>query len=280
MWTWRRSRYSVALAAAVALASCASVPAVRVPLEAARFGLFPQSEIYFAFELTPQVRAAAETLLPEGARPLLRRAARVYGAASQGALYAAAEGRFSPASLRTALRFKGGWKPVPGSRDRWRAADGSLEAGSPAAGLLVLGSADISPVMARAAAAPDYAMPPQAAAALAGADFYGYLASVPAAMAGGLPIRSAWAAFAGEAGDRFRGDLTLLLAGESGGRLVSLAVRALLTQLLRQASVADYASRLREVSVQADGGVVRVTGLVLSAAEIAAVVQAFGGSAL
>jgi hypothetical protein len=232
--------------------------------------------VYFALSMTPQVRSAAEGLLPKRARPFLGRAERVYGARSAGGLYAAAEGRFSPGSVGAALGLAGGWERVPGSRDRWRAADGSLQAGSPEAGLLVLGSADISPVMAQAAAASGFAMPPQAAAALAGADFYGYIPSVPQEMAGGLPIRSAWASFAGGDGDRFRGDLTLLLAGESGGRLTSLAVRALLAQVLRDARVADYAPRLRDVSVQADPGFVRVTGLALSAEEIVAVVGSLG----
>ncbi len=206
---------------------------------------------------------------------MLKRVERIYGATAPGEVYAAAEGRFSPRSARTGFALAGGWKRV--GRDRWRAADGSLEAAAPGAGLLLLGSGDLAPVIERLGAAPRFAMPPEAAAALAGADFYGYIPSVPAAMAGGLPIRSAWASFTPAQDGRFRGALTLLLAGEGGSRLTALAARALLTQLLRDAQVPDYAARLREVTVRADPGVVSVTGLVLSADEIAAVVQSFGG---
>ncbi len=284
MWTWRRSRSSV-LAAALVLASCATVPAPRrAALDAARFGLFSQGDVYFAFNMTTQVRSAASAVLPAGARPLLRRAECVYGAVGPGGLEAAAEGRFSPASVRTALALKAGWRRVSGSRDRWRAADGPLEAALPRSGLLLVGRPTVAALAERATLEPAFAMPPQAAAALANADLYGYSPAVPRAIAGGLPIRSGWAAFEADEGDRFRGELTLLLAGESdsplesgrGGRLVSLAARALLTQLLRGAGVADYAARLRELSVQVDGPAVRVSGLLLSGDEIAAVVGSMG----
>ncbi len=284
MWTWRRSPASpaavrrglFAAVAAAVLAACATVPAARrMPLEPARFGLFPAAEAYFAFRLTAPTRAAAERLLPESAGPFLRRAERIYGAAAPDGLYAAAEGRFSPGAVGRALAFSGGWKRLSG--DRWRSADGLHEAATPGPGLLLLGSGDLAPLIGRVGAAPGFAMPPEAAAALAAADFYGYIPSVPAAMAGGLPIRSAWASFAPDEDGRFRGSLTLLLAGSNGGRLTSLAVRALLTRLLREAQVADYAARLRDVTVQADGDAIRASGLVLTAEEIAAVVQAFGG---
>ena len=191
MWTWRR--WASALAA-VALGSCASVPAARrAPLEAARFALFPDADVRFALSLTPAVRLAAARLLPGSAEPLLRRADRVYGAATPAGLYAAAEGRFSPAALWLALACRSDWRRA--GDDRWRAADGSLEAAAPSGGLLLLGTGDISPVIARAAAPPGFAMPPEAAAALADAVLFAWAARLPAGLAEGLPIRTAWVAF-------------------------------------------------------------------------------------
>jgi hypothetical protein len=283
MWPSRRWGFrtpaAAAVAAALALASCASTPPARqAPLEAARFALFPDAYALFALRLSPAVRSAAAGLLPGGARPLLDRAERIYGVATPGAVYAAAEGRFSRGSVGTGLALAGGWKRL--EPNRWRAADGSLEAAVPASGLLLIGTGDLAPLLAtratRAAEPAGFAMPPAAAAALAAADAFGYVPAVAPEAAAGLPVRSAWAAFADDGG-LLRGEATLLLAADSGGRLLALAGRALVTRLLRDAGVADVGTRLRDVTVTADAGLLRIRGLVLSPDEIVTVVGALEG---
>jgi len=71
--------------------------------------------------------------------------------------------------------------------------------------------------------------------------------------------------------------VALLFDGESGGRLIVPAGRALLAQTLRGAGVPDYAARLREIAVEADAGIVRASGLILAADEIVAIVESLGG---
>ncbi len=238
--------------------------------------------------------------------PLLDRAEEVYaclnlpvpGAAEPGAgggaggAELAVTGRWSVNLLSARLDWSCGWtrhQPAPNAPPYWSARRGTLEAGSPAQGLLLaafgrpgavqrMAARRLSPQAGPVELARE--QDPRVGPLLAGAVLYAFLpaAAKPAGEreatppAGGLPLRELWLAVH-RAQDQYELGALAALAGAPNERALTALVRLAAAGWLRKAGIAEVAARLRALDIEVEEGGLSVRGLRLAEPEMLALLR-------
>ncbi len=272
-----------AAAAALVLASCASVPS-RLPSE--WMGVLPENAtMYLSFSVAGSADVIKKAL--KGAGPdlqdvstLMDRTSRMVGAVT---LSPGAPARFDVVALGNypsgiiGMRLRGSkeWKETATAQGSyWQWSKAGLQMGIPNNGILLASNGGIETLLARWGTPVTLTIPPDAVADMKKSDFVLYMPELPgnltesAAQKGmSLPIQEVWMnAVKVKGGYDLSG--TVNTSSEQKAKVVALAVKLGLVAWLRSQQGPEAAERLKTVTVSPTGLQVKMTGLQVTDEEI------------
>ncbi len=279
-----------AAAAAVMLASCASVPS-RTPTQ--WMGVLPGDAALYASirvrvseGMVKQLLASVQPSAPAGSGAaelgqLVDRTERVVLAASLAAqqepsFAAVAVGSYPAGLMGCRLSGSREWsrtKSPAGTYWQWRKT--GLQVAVPGRSVLLAASGGIEPLLERLRSPSLLPLPEQAALDMEQKDLVLFLPRLPGGFMPGagsqVPIREVWVV--GSKGpEAWSVSGTANTGSENDSKLVALVLRFALVAWMRGQNYPDLAQRLKPVTVAPEGNQVRLTGLSLSEQELAQVI--------
>jgi hypothetical protein len=273
----------IALAAALALASCASVPE-RAPSE--WLGALPgHATMYVSFNVVSSADLVKKALAEAGedlkdVGTLLDMTKRLVCSVT---LEKGAPARFSVIGLGNypagiiGMRLGGNkeWKKVNGAEGRyWQWSKAGIQMSVPNNGILLASNGGIDTLLSDWASPLAVTVPPDVAADMKSADLVVYMPELPgdlaeqaAAKGLRLPIQEVWIdAVKGTGGYDVSG--TANTGSEREAKLLTLVVKLGLVAWMKTQDVANTSEKLKAISVTASGVQVKLSGLHLTDEEI------------